>query len=621
MKYRYFHKGEPLVKYCKEHGINIGTITTNINKKQKKYPELTDQEVVDLVMSRIGSNVKYFYNGILLTDYCRSNDIDYSQIISRIRTLKEHNSSLNNDEAVKIAIEDYQIFQTIYFYKGIPLIEYCKLHPNIKYSSVLTSVKRTKSKFPAKKEEDIINEYIQKKHRKPKRFFINGVPLKKYCEKNGINNSTLINNISKYRNDDEYKNLSEKERLELILERYKKSETLYFYDGISLFEYCKNNDYLYSSVYNYIQEKIKADKDVTVDEAIEEAITTIKRFGIIYYYNGVSLVQYCKDNDLNVSYVRDTIKRKKDKFGDTRMIDDIIEETVKEYEQRKYIQEISKIFSELNQNQIGYERVKEMCETLKIDLSGVKRLIDMGYSLKKAISIIWYFYDQEDNELKNISDEKVADIRMLIESIKRNDYEYDLFTMYAIYKCGLLDTRSIILAEEKNYFRGNIKAIMSYDMNRERFEDLLSEQKACFINFLEKCNSNIVGQMIKYMDLTIKWHLKVYYYKNHHRMVSLDEKIFDTSHQTRLDFYATKTVEQSEFSDEMQAILASLPSEYLEFIVLRYQECYDDEELCIYYNCEAEELREKEINVLSYLKEKTNVQSQYLKRRLKTQKS
>lgn len=324
---------------------------------------------------------------------------------------------------------------------------------------------------------------------------------------------------------------------------------------------------------------------------------------------------------MNVSYVRDTIKRKKDKFGDTRMIDDIIEETVKEYEQRKYIQEISKIFSELNQNQIGYERVKEMCETLKIDLSGVKRLIDMGYSLKKAISIIWYFYDQEDNELKNISDEKLADIRTLIESIKRNDYEYDLFTMYAIYKYGLLDTRSIILAEEKNYFRGNIKAIMSYDMNRERFEDLLSEQKACFINFLEKCNSNIVGQMIKYMGLTIKWHLKVYYYKNYHRMVSLDEKIFDTSHQTRLDFYATKTVEQSEFSDEMQAILASLPSEYLEFIVLRYQECYDDEELCIYYNCEAEELREKKINVLSYLEENTNVQSQYLKRRLKTQKS
>lgn len=117
MKYRYFYKGEPLVKYCKEHGINIGTITTNINKEQKKYPELTDQEVVDLVMSRIGSNVKYFYNGTLLTDYCRSNDIDYSQIISRIRTLKEHNSSLNNDEAVKLPLKTIKFLKLFIFTK------------------------------------------------------------------------------------------------------------------------------------------------------------------------------------------------------------------------------------------------------------------------------------------------------------------------------------------------------------------------------------------------------------------------------------------------------------------------------------------------------------------------
>ena len=68
MKYRYYYKGEPLAEYCRKHKINVNTITSNINKKQKKNPELTDQEVVDLVMLGVGKSVKYFYRGILLAD-------------------------------------------------------------------------------------------------------------------------------------------------------------------------------------------------------------------------------------------------------------------------------------------------------------------------------------------------------------------------------------------------------------------------------------------------------------------------------------------------------------------------------------------------------------------------
>ncbi len=151
MKYRYYYKGEPLAEYCRKHKINVNTITSNINKKQKKNPELTDQEAVDLVMLGVGKSVKYFYRGILLADYCRSNNIDYSQVMSKIRTLKEHNPKLNNNELVRVALEDYQISQTIYYYENISLVEYCKLHPTIKYSSVLNSIKRTKRKYPDRK--------------------------------------------------------------------------------------------------------------------------------------------------------------------------------------------------------------------------------------------------------------------------------------------------------------------------------------------------------------------------------------------------------------------------------------------------------------------------------------
>lgn len=615
MKYRYYYKGEPLAEYCRKHKINVNTITSNINKKQKKNPELTDQEAVDLVMLGVGKSVKYFYRGILLADYCRSNNIDYSQVMSKIRTLKEHNPKLNNNELVRVALEDYQISQTIYYYENISLVEYCKLHPTIKYSSVLNSIKRTKRKYPDRKEKDIIKEYIEKEHKKPKRFFIDGKPLKEYCEKNRINYTTIITNLSAYRKNDKYKNLSDEEMLQLILKKYKKSETLYFYKGVSLFEYCKYNNCSYNSVYNYVQEKIKSDSSISIEEAIEEAVTSIKRFGIIYYYKGKPLVTYCRNNDLNVSYIRDTTKRKKDKYGDTKTLDEIIEETVKEYEWKKYLKEVNQIFSELKYRQMEYEEVAKICDTLKINLTNVEKLVNMGYSLKTAINMIWYFFDREDNGIKEISHQKVIDIINFIDSINRNEFEFNLFVMFALYKCGLLDTRSIILANEVRYFNSNIDSLMISRINHYQYEDLVSEQKTILMNFLEKCNINVPGQMIKCMDLTMKWSLKNYYRKNYKKVISLDETIYDSDSQTLLDVYKPKTIEQNEYSEEMKKILLSLQNEYLEFITLRYQECYEEEELCAYYNCGIDEIREKEKNILSYLKEQTYIQKRYSKRK------
>ena len=152
-------------------------------------------------------------------------------------------------------------------------------------------------------------------------------------------------------------------------------------------------------------------------------------------------------------------------------------------------------------------------------------------------------------------------------------------------------------------------------INHYQYEDLVSEQKTILMNFLEKCNINVPGQMIKCMDLTMKWSLKNYYRKNYKKVISLDETIYDSDSQTLLDVYKPKTIEQNEYSEEMKKILLSLPNEYLEFITLRYQECYEEEELCAYYNCGIDEIREKEKNILSYLKEQTYIQKRYSKRK------
>ena len=91
-------------------------------------------------------------------------------------------------------------------------------------------------------------------------------------------------------------------------------------------------------------------------------------------------------------------------------------------------------------------------------------------------------------------------------------------------------------------------------------------------------------------------------------------KLFIGSEGIVTYFFIIATVSCT-YSEEMKKILLSLPNEYLEFITLRYQECYEEEELCAYYNCGIDEIREKEKNILSYLKEQTYIQKRYSKRK------
>lgn len=62
-----------------------------------------------------------------------------------------------------------------------------------------------------------------------------------------------------------------------------------------------------------------------------------------------------------------------------------------------------------------YEEVAKICDTLKINLTNVEKLVNMGYSLKTAINMIWYFFDREDNGIKEISHQKVIDIINFID--------------------------------------------------------------------------------------------------------------------------------------------------------------------------------------------------------------
>ena len=732
---KYFYNGIPLSKYCKDNDINISTIRSRIWKKKqsKKYENYTEQEIVDMVIEAYGSAIKYMYKGISLRQYCLDNGINIGTINSRINNLRKQNEKLSNDELVILAMEEFDNKNFRFFYKSVPLKEYCESHPEINYNTIRTYINREKEKNPELSDEELIEQYLDKEHKGIYKYYYLGIPLKQYCDENNLSYRNLITYMSRYRNTDNFKGLSDDEFVEAIMDQYQPFEPKYLYKGLTLREYCIQNDLSYYSVVSFVKRRLAKGSTKSIDDLIDEGIKTINRYGIIYYYKGIPLKDYAEQNDLNASSIRCAILRKQlrsnkpfqeiinecvesyqkfsikyyyngiplltycnniglnyntiiqrylyeyaDKtdididetikqivdyyiehpplktkyyFNDQSLTkfcdvngypylaiwrriktleskdnllnnDQIIVSAIKKYEDRLEINKISEIFDKLKSNKKNdISEIKNICTFLKIDFENVNDLVSMDFSYNQAINMIWYFSDKKtSNDYKMITDKKIKDIFTLIDNLKnsKNDIEqFELYDLIGIYKSELYDSRNEILLRQKKYIYKTLHSLCNgYEIkvNNSNYEDFESEIKYYLLMVINRTNLNIYGQMIKYMDLTVKGYFRTYLkkYRKQNNSLSLDDTKYSSDKGTRkeksrIDYIFDpnnpyETTENTLFSSDMMKVLSSLSPEDLSLIMLKYQENYSDEDLSNHFNLTLDEIKQKEIEILSLLK-------------------
>ena len=732
---KYFYNGIPLSKYCKDNNINISTIRARIWKKKqsKKYKNYTEQEIVDIVIEAYGSAIKYMYKGITLRQYCLDNGINIGTINSRINNLRKQNEELSNDELVILAMEEFDNKNFRFFYKGVPLKEYCESHPEINYNTIRAYINREKEKNPELSDEKLIEQYLDKEHKGIYKYYYLGIPLKQYCDENNLSYRNLITYMSRYRKTDNFKGLSDDEFVEAIMDQYQPFEPKYLYKGLTLREYCIQNDLQYYSVVSFVKRRLAKGSTKSVDDLIDEGIKTINRYGIIYYYKGIPLKDYAEQNDLNASSIRCAILRKQlrsnkplqeiinecvesyqkfsikyyyngiplltycnniglnyntiiqrylyeyaDKtdididetikqivdyyiehpplktkyyFNDQSLTkfcdvngypylaiwrriktleskddllnnDQIIASAIKKYEDRLEINKISEIFDKLKSNKKNdINEIKNICTFLKIDFENVNDLVSMDFSYNQAINIIWYFSDKKtSNDYKMITDKKIKDIFTLIDNLKNSKKDIEQFELYdliGIYKSELYDSRNEILLRQKKYIYKTLHSLCNgYEIkvNNSNYEDFESEIKYYLLMVINRTNLNIYGQMIKYMDLTVKGYFRTYLkkYRKQNNSLSLDDAKYSSDKGTRkeksrIDYISDpnnpyETAENTSFSSDMMKVLSSLSPEDLSLIMLKYQENYSDEDLSNHFNLTLDEIKQKEIEILSLLK-------------------
>lgn len=248
----------------------------------------------------------------------------------------------------------------------------------------------------------------------------------------------------------------------------------------------------------------------------------------------------------------------------------------------------------------------------------------MDFSLNQAINMIWYFSDKKTNtNNKIITDRKIKEIFTLANDLKEKKTDIqkiELYDLLGIYKSKLYDSRIEMLQRQKGYIYKTLFSICGdynikiSDSNYEEFEN---EIKYYLLTVIDRTSLNNYGQIIKYMDLTVKGYFRTYLkkYQKQNGVLSLDAARYSTKdgkEKARMEYIAnpnslSKKEPNNSFSTEMFQALSTLSEEDLSFIMLKYQENYSTSELETHFNLTNEELEAKEMKILSMLKNNDKV--------------
>lgn len=291
---KYIVFGVPLDVYCREHNLNFHTQSNRVRESIKKHPELSKEEAGNLAISKCGinyHNTKYWYGDITLAEWCSLNDKNYCTMVSRVEDILKDIPNLSDREATRIAIEDYDDNGIKYFFDGMPLADYCRLHPEYSYNSVLTYVRRTKAKNKSLGDQEIVNSYFQTEHSKYGYHFIDDMPLMEFCMLNGINYRSLISDLSIKRREEKYKHLSKNELLDILKEKHlilskkrKERENLK-----KIFDYLKSEIDITDDVISKILEYLKID--------YPKFLMVKNRFA--NFYDCITFIWYFYDNEVD----------------------------------------------------------------------------------------------------------------------------------------------------------------------------------------------------------------------------------------------------------------------------------------------------------------------------------
>lgn len=107
-----------------------------------------------------------------------------------------------------------------YYYNNEPLVEYCKKHPEYRYDLVAKYISDKLKENPDRPVQEIIDEFMNKKHKTYTRYIINGMNLSRFCELEDISYTAVSKAISVAKKNPKYKDMPEEAIVQMVIDKY-----------------------------------------------------------------------------------------------------------------------------------------------------------------------------------------------------------------------------------------------------------------------------------------------------------------------------------------------------------------------------------------------------------------
>ena len=148
------------------------------------------------------------------------------------------------------------------------------------------------------------------------KYFYNGIPLSKYCKDNNINIRTIRSRIWKKKQSKKYENYPEQKIVDMVIEAYG-SAIKYMYKGITLRQYCLDNGINIGTINSRINNLRKQNRNLSNNELVILAMEEFDNKNFRFFYEGVPLKEYCESHpEINYSSIRTYVNRGKEKNPD-----------------------------------------------------------------------------------------------------------------------------------------------------------------------------------------------------------------------------------------------------------------------------------------------------------------
>ena len=486
----------------------------------------------------------FSYKGISLQEYCSDKDINYSYVLNRKCVLKKK-MKLTDQEAIDFILDNYKINYS--YYKGIKLEDYCKEN-NIKHS------------------------YIQKQ------MYI-------VMEERGIGKQEAIN---------------------LLIENYKAS--FIYYDNIPIPEYCTLMGINYDSLAPFVSRLLKK-KPMTREAAYAIAIEQYNTGFIMY--EGKTMRQYCKDNEYNYNTVLSLRYKyiKRDKMNSEDATNKAIETYV------RYIRRIEKTneLMKLRENSNNELYLLDYCKSKNLNLENINILKDLGYTLFRSILILEHInHELNSNPTKLDVMNIIKQIEKDVHEIELDSSDLELTRIIQYYNMGYNNMLPTIFERLKPIINSCVYNNPYYDKAemRDHMETLVIECLHKNIFFLEQ-------QLRAYMYRYIKGELVKFYYDNpttlsYNKKTSINDKVDYINNFRSEDDVEEEATTRISAEQIREATIQMLDHDEIKYITIRFgfgTRPHSKEEIAIILNTSIEEIDNYEEEILQKLRQNDKIKS------------